>query len=72
MFDRNDIEEIILSMAGIVMENRVLRNRNAELEKEVKEYIKRLYQDVKDSEEMNKELLRTIFKGTLAMHNVDE
>lgn len=72
MFDRDDIEEIILSIAEIVVENRVLRNRNAELEKEVKEYRKHLYQDVKDSEEMNKELLRTIFKGTLAMNNIEE
>ena len=63
MFDRNDIEEIILSMADIVMENRMLREHNKELMQEVKEYRKAIYQDMKESEEANKEILMTILKN---------
>ena len=72
MFDRNDIEEIILSMAVIVMENRMLRKRNKELEECVKEYHKMIYDAARYSEEANKEFLKMILEGALDVTNIKD
>lgn len=72
MFDRNDIEEIILSMADIVMENRMLRKRNTELEQVVKEYHEMIYQTARDVEEANKTFLKMILEDALGVPKMEE
>ena len=72
MFDRNDIEEIVLSMAGIVMENRMLRKRNKELEKCVEEYHEMINQYTRDSKESNKEFLKMILEEALGVSKMEE
>ena len=63
MFDRHDIEDIILGMADIVMENRALR---AELE-QMREYKQKYYDlindNLKSAEESNRMLLKACLMG---------
>ena len=63
MFDRRDVEDIILCMADIVMENRDLR---AELE-QMREYRQKYYDLINDNlrsaEESNRMLLKACLMG---------
>lgn len=57
------IENIILGMADIVMENRVLRQELEEAREYEEKYNKLLRDTLKESEETNKQLLRSCLMG---------
>lgn len=65
MFDKHDVEDIILCMADIVMENRNLRYEVARLEKIVEQYDKELRSRVNESDRANKELLKMLMENAL-------
>ena len=57
MLSRNEVENIILTMADIVRENRELRAACKELAAENKELRKNMAESLVESEKFNKELL---------------
>ena len=59
---RNDIENIILGMADIVMENRELRRHNKELKEYNDELAKMITDNARSSEEETKNMLSMILK----------
>lgn len=63
MFDRYEIEEIILGMADIVYENRELRRKLQEAEEYKKKYDDLLNQNVKEAGERSAALLDAILNG---------
>lgn len=72
MFDRHDVEDIILCMADIVRENRNLRYEVARLEKIVEQYDKELRSRVNESDRANKELLKMLMENALMGGNVND
>lgn len=65
MFDREEIENIILGMAEIVMENRNLRYEVKRLEGIVERYDEDLRNRIRDSQNADKELLKIILERAL-------
>lgn len=63
MFDRYEIEEMILGMAEVVYENRELRRKLQEAEEYKKKYDDLLNQNVKDAGERSAALLDAIMSG---------
>ena len=68
MLPRNEVENIILTMADIVRENRELRATCKELAMENRELKKGMAESLMESERFNKELLgytlcTCVFKG---------
>lgn len=63
LFSSDDIEEIILGMADIVMENRALRRELEEAREYKEKYSKLLSNTVKNAEESNRELLKACLMG---------
>ena len=66
MFDRYDIEEIILGMADIVWENRRLRRELAEAKEYEKKYHDLLDQSVDHANKSTASLLEAIMAGCFA------
>ena len=62
-FSPDDIEDIILGMADIVMENRALRRELEEAREYEEKYRKLLSDTLKESEETNKQLLKACLMG---------
>ena len=71
-FDRYDIENIILCMADIVMENRDMRKELKRMREYEKKYHKLIYDNLKESEESNKELLKAIFAGAFNIRSIEK
>lgn len=63
MFNREDIEDIILSMADIVMENRYLRHELEKAREYEKKYRELLAEDVKNANESTAMLLKACLMG---------
>lgn len=63
LFSPEDIEDIILGMADIVMENRTLRRELEKVREYEKKYRKLLSDTLKESEETNKQLLKACLMG---------
>lgn len=62
-FDRNDVEEIILCMADIVIENREMRKELEKMREYRKKYYQLIHEDMVNAEESSKEILKAIFAG---------
>lgn len=60
MFNTYEIEEIILCMADIVQENRLLRKRVEELEENVCQYEKRSLEAYKETQKETADLLKAL------------
>lgn len=60
MFDIYEIEEIILGMADIVQENRLLRKRVEELEEEVYQHRENSLKLYKESQKETADLLKAL------------
>lgn len=60
--DRHQVENIILSLADIVYENRELRRENLELKKQVEFWEDDLRKRLKEQNESNAELLRCLIR----------
>lgn len=77
-FSSDDIEDIILGMADIVMENRALRRELEEAREYEEKYRKLLSDTLKESEETNKKLLEACLMGcfnvggNIVDHIIDE
>ena len=65
MFDREEIENIILGMAEIVMENRNLRYEVKRLEGIVERYDEDLRNRIRNSQNADRELLKMILEHAL-------
>ena len=63
IFDRDSIEDIILGMADIVMENRILRKELEEMKEYKKMYTDLLNDNLREAEESNKMLLKCCLLG---------
>ncbi len=69
--DNYAVEEIILSMADMVRENRMLRSENKRLQKVEKEYYQSIYDRCKASEESSRNMLNAAIVG-IAMGKDDK
>ena len=63
MFDREDVEDIILCMADIVLENRNLRAKQANEESYERKYNQLLADVVAESEQSSRDLLKACLLG---------
>lgn len=72
MFDRRDVEDIILCMADIVKENRDLRYELERMCRLNQQYEQHVRDSVKSSEQANKEFLKMILEGALMRGNVND
>ena len=63
MFDRQDIEDIILGMADMVMENRALRTELEKMRKYKQKYYDLINDNLKSAEESNRMLLKACLMG---------
>lgn len=66
MFEREEIEDIILGMADIVLENRALREELKEMREYKKKYHELLYDNLKEAEESNRMLLKCCLLGAFS------
>ena len=65
MFDKHDVEEIILVMADIVMENRDLRAELARAQRLQKEHDKFVDDLIKGQQKADKDLLKMLLEHAL-------
>ena len=72
MFNRQDIEDIILGMADLVEENRELRCEVQRLNRIVKRYDEELRNRVREQEKADKAFLKTIMENSLMGGNRNE
>lgn len=63
MFDLNDIEDIIIGMANVVLENRALRKELDEMRKYKEMYYELINENLKNAEESNRMLLKCCLMG---------
>ena len=63
---RYDVENIILEMADIVRENRILREENEKLRKVEKEYSDFIYERARQSEQASHNMVRAALVGIMA------
>jgi cell shape-determining protein MreC len=63
MFDLNDIEDIIIGMANVVLENRALRKELEEMRKYKEMYYELINENLKNAEESNRMLLKACLMG---------
>jgi cell shape-determining protein MreC len=63
MFDLNDIEDIIIGMANIVLENRALRKELEEMRKYKEMYYELVNENLRSAEESNRMLLKACLMG---------
>lgn len=63
---RYDIENMILEMADIVRENRILREENKRLRKVEKEYNDSIYKRAEQSEQASRNMVRAALVGVIA------
>lgn len=61
--DKYEVEEMILTMANIVMENRMLREEVAELREIRDEYYKSINERAAAGEEVNRKMMRIALSG---------
>lgn len=61
--ERYEVEDIILTMADIVRENRYLRKENDRLSKIEKEYKNSIFERAKESEQASRNMLNTALVG---------
>ena len=61
--ERYDVEDIILTMADIVRENRYLREENDRLSKIEKEYQNSIFERAKESEQASRNMLNAALVG---------
>lgn len=70
--ERWEIEEIILSMADIVLENRELRKENERLKKVEEKYHKEIFDRARASEEASRNMLKAAMVGVVMGKNDKE
>ena len=61
--ERYEVEDIILTMADIVRENRYLRKENDRLSKIEKEYKNSIFERAKESEQASRNMLNAALVG---------
>lgn len=61
--ERYEVEDIILTMADIVRENRYLRKENDRLSKIEKEYQNSIFERTKESEQASRNMLNAALVG---------
>lgn len=61
--ERYEVEDIILTMADIVRENRYLRKENDRLSKIEKEYQNSIFERAKESEQASRNMLNAALVG---------
>ena len=71
-FDRHDVEDIILCMADIVVENRAMRKELERMREYEKKYNQLVYDNLRQAEESNKDLLKAIFAGAFATRKTED
>ena len=69
---RYDIENMILEMADIVRENRILREENKRLRKVEKEYNDSIYKRAEQSEQASRNMVRAALVGVIAEKDNEE
>ena len=71
-FEREDIEDVILGMANIVMENRYLRSELEKAREYEKKYRELLAADVKNANAATEMMLKACLEGALTGGNENE